>query len=156
MKLPKNIYTLADVIGLIARKTSGYNPETMQGACFALSTALANAVNLFGFGRADVEIYKRATSYMHAWTRVSFGTQRPWKTAVVDLTFTQYEFDAPHVYVVNRESKEFDGYLKKVGHGTVFTDGVVHTGTAARIEIRSAGINASAFDTIVKRIEGLA
>lgn len=156
MKLPKNIFTIAGLVDLIARSTSGYNPTTMQGACFGCSTALAAVINVLGYGRAEIEVYG-AAHRAHAWTRVSFGAHRPLKTAVIDLTFTQYDFDAPHVYVVDRRAKAFDTYLRNVS-GASHEEAVSHVvaGASARIWLRQAGIDTSKFDYIAKKFEGLA
>lgn len=152
MKLPKNIHALADVLGFFARKTSGYNPDTMQGACVALSSLLERAVNKYGFGKAEFTMYAQGNR-VHAWTWVSFGRMN-YRTALVDLTFTQFEFDAPHVFVASLS--EYPKYIERIS-GAKFDEmeKYVIGNRAAYAYAAHAGFDVHKLDYILKRVEGL-
>ena len=152
MKLPKNIYALADVVGIIARSTTrDYNSSTMQGACVCLSAAFELAVNKLGFGKADLCLYYRHR--LHAWVELTHEERR----FVVDLTFTQYEPDAPRVYAFDaHKKKEYTAYVEKIS-GEKYREAreSIVRGPAAHVSARNAGSQVDKMYWIVDRMEGM-
>lgn len=150
---PKAIASMADVVDTMAREMAPrvdrlINPQTMQGACGAVSVVLARAINNHGLGRAELEgVFNPVGA--HAWVLVN-------GRFIVDLTYAQFLSDH-RVYVVDGYRKGARRqYIEVVTYKELaFVEPHILRGRPAVKRAQQFAVKPGAFSEINERLRGL-